>query len=214
MIEINRIYCWDSLDFMKKIPDKSIDLVLTDPPYWIWIWNTVWWNNLTSVKNYWSHNDRDQHIPQKQYFDEMIRISKNQIIFWWNYFVEYLKNSPCRIVRNKKNTWNFADCELARTSFTTAVRQYERRRNWMIQEEMWNKETRHHPTQKPISLFRRIIENYSEKWQTVLDPFLWSWTTAIACKELWRNYIWIEKQQEYVNIAEKRIEKTTLSLFS
>jgi len=79
---------------------------------------------------------------------------------------------------------------------------------------MKDKEIRYHPTQKPVDLFKWILENYSEKWQTILDPFLWSWTTAIACKEMWRNFIWIEKEQKYVDIANKRLENTTISLFN
>jgi len=144
----------------------------------------------------------------------MIRISKHCIIFWWNYFIENLTNSSCWIVRDKDNSWNFADCELARTNFNTAVRKIKIRRNWMLQDDMKDKEIRYHPTQKPVDLFKWILENYSEKWETILDCFLWSWTTAIACKEMWRNFIGIEKEQKYVDIANKRLENTTISLFN
>ena len=213
MLELNKIYQWDCLELMKSIPDKSIDLVLTDPPYWIGIKWKVGGEKLAKVTDYWDFNDWDNEIPSKEYFDEIIRISKKAIIFWWNYFVENLKNSSCRIVRDKDNTGNFADCELARTNFDTAVRKYTWRWNGMLQEDMLNKEKRHHPTQKPIPLFRRILENYSEKWQIILDPFIWSWTTAIACKEMWRNFIGIEKEQKYVDVANKRLQNTTISLF-
>lgn len=209
----NKIYCWDCLEVMKQIPDKSIDLVLTDPPYWIGIKGRVGGEKLAKVTDYWDFNDWDNEIPTKEYFNEMIRISKHCIIFWWNYFIENLTNSSCWIVWDKDNTWNFADCELAWTNFDTAVRKYTWRWNWMLQEDMNNKEKRYHPTQKPIPLFRWILENYSEKWQTILDPFLWSWTTAVACKEMWRNFIGIEKEQKYVNIANERLKNTTISLF-
>jgi len=199
---------------MKSIPDKSIDLVLTDPPYWIWIKGKVGGGKLAKVTDYWDFNNWDNEIPSKEYFNEMIRISKHCIIFWWNYFIENLTNSSCWIVRDKDNSWNFADCELARTNFNTAVRKIKIRRNWMLQDDMKDKEIRYHPTQKPVDLFKWILENYSEKWQTILDPFLWSWTTAIACKEMWRNFIWIEKEQKYVDIANKRLENTTISLFN
>lgn len=210
---MNKVIHWDCLEYMRTMSDKSIDLILTDPPYWIWITWKVWWWKLAKIKDYWNFNNWDTKIPEKDYFDEMIRISKNQIIFGWNYFIEYLKNSSCWIVWDKDNTWNFADCELARTSFDTAVRKYKRRRNWMLQEDMLNKEFREHPTQKPVPLFRWILENYSEKWQTILDPFAWSWTTWIACKELWRNYILIEKEGKYIDIINKRLNNTTISLF-
>ncbi len=220
MLELNKIYCGDCLDLMKQIPDKSIDLVLTDPPYWISAdknmkkqANTKYWNWAAYKKDYWDTN-RDSDIPSKEYFDEIIRISKNAIIFWWNYFIETLRNSSCWIVWDKNNGDNdFADCELARTNFTSAVRMYKYTRNGMIQEDMSNKEVREHPTQKPVALFKRILENYSEPWMTILDPFLWSWTTAIACKQMDRNFIGIEKEQKYVDIANKRLQYTQTSLF-
>lgn len=83
----------------------------------------------------------------------------------------------------------------------------------MIQEDMWNKEVREHPTQKPVALFKRILENYSEPWMTILDPFLWSWTTAIACKQMNRNFIGIEREEKYVDIANKRLKYTQVWLF-
>ncbi len=219
MLELNKIYCGDCLDLMKQIPDKSIDLVLTDPPYWIWVdksmkksANTKSLNGLAYKKDYWD-TDRDNEIPNKVYFDEIMRVSKNAIIFWGNYFIESLTNSSCRIVRDKNINWNFADCELARTNFTSAVRMYKYTRNGMIQEDMSNKEVREHPTQKPVPLFKRILENYSEPWMIILDPFLWSWTTAIACKQMNRNFIGIEKEQKYVDIANKRLQYTQTSLF-
>ena len=214
MLELNKIHHWDCLELMKLIPDKSIDLVLTDPPYWIGIKWKVGGGKLAKVKDYWDFNDRDNEIPSKEYFDEILRISKNAIIFWGNYFIENLSNSSCWIVRDKNNSGNFADCELARTNFNTAVRIYKYTWNGMIQEDMSNKEVRHHPTQKPIQLFKWILENYSEPWMTICDPFLWSWTTAIACKELWRNFIGIEKEKKYVDIANKRLATTTVSLFN
>ncbi len=103
---------------------------------------------------------------------------------------------------------------MAWTSFDTALRI---KKVHCTGGSMWyTEDTRGkvHPTQKPKLLFEWILENYSEKWMTILDPFLWSWTTAIACKELWRNYIGIEKEQKYVDIANKRLATTTVSLFS
>jgi DNA modification methylase len=214
MLELNKIYCADCLEIMKSIPDKSIDLVLTDPPYGIWIKGKVGGEKLAKVTDYWDFNDWDNDIPSKEYFDEMIRISKHCIIFWGNYFIENLTNSSCWIVWDKDNTWNFADCELAWTNFDTAVRKIKIRWNGMLQDDMKNKEIRYHPTQKPVDLFKWILENYSEKWMTILDPFLWSWTTAVACKELGRNFIGIEKEQKYVDIANKRLQTATPSLFT
>lgn len=210
---LNTVHCMDCLEFMKWLPDGCIDLVLTDPPYWIGIKWKVGGEKLAKVRDYWNFNNWDNIIPSKDVFQEIKRVSKNAIIFWWNYFIENLENSPCRIVRDKNNSWNFADCELARTNFDTAVRLYKYTWNGMLQEDMKNKEFREHPTQKPVALFRRILENYSEQWMTILDCFAWSWTTWVACKELGRNYILVEKEPKYCDIIHKRLQNTTVSLF-
>lgn len=94
---LNKIYLWDCLDLMKQIPDKSIDLVLTDPPYWIGAWKE---NEHNWRKDYW-YNTRDESKPSKEYFDEIFRISKNQIIRWWNYFTNYLPPKMCWLVWDK-----------------------------------------------------------------------------------------------------------------
>ncbi|HRU50155.1 MAG TPA: hypothetical protein P5155_01490 [Candidatus Absconditabacterales bacterium] len=118
---INKVHCGDCLEFMKQIPDKSIDLVLTDPPYGIGM--NKHFGNGANEKMYISDDDWDLDIPDKQYFDEIFRISKNQIIWGGNYFIKYLEPKMCRIVRDKNNGEStFSDGELARTSFDTALR--------------------------------------------------------------------------------------------
>jgi site-specific DNA-methyltransferase (adenine-specific) len=214
---VNEIILGDCLEVMKQIPDKSIDLVLTDPPYGI---------GESGSKNHsrgciaettkFTELNWDNEIPKKEIFDEIFRISKNQIIFGGNYFVEYLKNTSCFIVWDKENgATDFADCELAWTSFKTATRQFKFRWQGMLQGNMKNKEKRYHPTQKPIELFRRILNDYSEEGMTILDPFAGSGTTAIACHDLKRNFICIEKEPEYHRIATERYEthKAQLTLF-
>ncbi len=206
MIELNTIYNEDCLETMKRIPDGTIDLILTDPPYGI---GEAKGKNksrgkATKAKDYGTH-DWDDEIPSKQIFDEMFRISKNQIIFGGNYFIEYLSNSPCWIVWDKDNTGDFADCELAWTSFTSATRLKKHRWNGMLQEDMSNKEYRFHPTQKPLPLFKWILNNYSKTGEIVYDPFLGSGTTALACKDLGRRFIGSEISKEYCAIAESRL---------
>jgi len=219
---LNQIICGDCLEVMRDIPDKSVDLVLTDPPYGINIasngrvgGNKPFGNSQGKVINAVDYAPQtwDKFTPTKEYFQEMMRISKNQIIFGGNYFVEHLHNSPCWIVWDKDNSGNFADCELAWTSFQTAVRKYKYRWNGMLQENMKEKEQRFHPTQKPIGLFEWILDNYSERGMTILDPFLGSGTTAVAAHNTGRKFIGIEKEQRYVEIAKKRLEQAQQSLF-
>jgi site-specific DNA-methyltransferase (adenine-specific) len=218
-MERNKIIHWDSLEYMRTLPDNCIDLVLTDPPYWINAdknkrWNTKMWNAKAVSKDY-QVKDWDSSIPSKEVFNEIKRISKNQIIWGWNYFIEALENWPCWIVWDKNN-WNnwYADCELAWTNFKTAVRLKKFTWHWMIQESMKNKEERFHPTQKPKELFKWCLENYSKPWDIILDCFAWSWTTAVAAIETGRDYIVIEKEKDYCSIIHKRVANTTPPLFT
>jgi len=198
---------------MKEMEDDSIDLVLTDPPYGIDVakQGTVGGKNLAQAKDY-GKSDWDEFIPTKEYFDEIRRISKNQIIFGGNYFVEYLTNSSCWIVWDKDNSGNFADCELCWTSFKTAVRKYKFRWNGMLQQDMKNKEYRYHPTQKPLEVMKWILQNYSKEGDLVFDGFAGSGSTLIACEQLKRKWIGVEKNEDYVKDIKHRLSNIQQTL--
>jgi len=202
----------ECLAAMKLLPDKCIDLVLTDPPYGIGeaAGKNKSRSKLGKSKDYGNH-EWDNQIPSKEIFEEMFRISKNQVVFGGNYFIKHLHNSPCWIVWDKNNgKTDFADCELAWTSFKTAVRKFKFTWNGMIQEDMKNKEFRHHPTQKPVELMRWILENYSKEGDLICDPFMGSWTTARACKDMGRDFIGFELSEEYCKIGESRLAQMNL----
>jgi site-specific DNA-methyltransferase (adenine-specific) len=203
----------DCLEVMKGFADKSFDLVLTDPPYGIG--EAAGKNKsrgLLAISKDYGNEAWDNQIPSREYFDEMRRVSKNQIIFGGNYFVEYLENSPCWIVWDKDNgATNFADCELAWTSFKTAVRRFKFRWQGMLQENMGkHKEIRQHPTQKPVELFKWLIEKYTTEGDTILDPFMGSGTTLVAAKYLGRNATGIEISEKYCEIARSRLSQDML----
>jgi site-specific DNA-methyltransferase (adenine-specific) len=204
----NKITNADCLDILKQLPDKCVDLVLTDPPYGIGesCGKNKSRDNKAAATDY-GNKDWDKTIPSKEVFDEIIRVSKNQIIFGGNYFVEYLHNSNCWLVWDKLNTGDFADCELAWTSFNSAVRKYEFMWNGMLQQNMKNKEKRIHPTQKPTDLFGMILRDYSKEGDLILDPFSGSGTTARACHNLKRRFICIEKDKDYYEASVKRLEE-------
>lgn len=217
MLELNKVHHWDCLELMRLIPDKSIDLVLTDPPYWInldkWFSGSGWfWGKWKAIERRKYDDDWDKFTPSQEYFDEIFRIWKNVIIFWWNFFTDKIPQSNHWIFRDKNNTMpTFWDWELIYTNIErNSVKKYYHEYNGLI----WAEPTRYHPTQKPLVLIKKLLENYSEPWMTICDPFLWSGTTAVACKELWRNFIGIEKEQKYVDIANKRLATTTVSLFN
>lgn len=214
---INQIINADCLDILRELPDKSIDLVLTDPPYGIGEAKGKNKNRglLARPKDY-GVKEWDNEIPKKEIFDEILRVSKNQIIFGGNYFVEYLHNSPCWLVWDKNNYGtDFADCELAWTNFKSAVRKYLWTWNGMLQHDMKNKDVRIHPTQKPLKLFEMILNDYSKENNLILDCFSGSGTTAIACHNLNRRFICIEKDEDYYKASVERLKdaQSQLKLF-
>ena len=213
---INCVTCADSLEIMRTIPDNAIDLCLTDPPYGIKIAKKGTVGGQTGFKDtklkQYDEVSWDNFTPTQEYFDQIRRISKNQIIFGGNYFVEYLSNSPCWIVWHKKKTdkSNFADCELAWTSFKKAVRYFQY--GWVGLERINNskEDGLKHPTQKPLELMRWCLENYAKDSQLIIDPFGGSGTTARACKDMNKDFIIIDKEEKYCRIAEKRLEQLNL----
>ena len=214
--EINHFYNEDCLEAMKEIPDKYFDLVLTDPPYGIGMDGKVGINGAGRAKEYQNKN-WDKSTPSKEIFDEIIRVSKNQIIFGANHFIDKIPySSSCWLFWDKDNKESFfADGELAWTNFKTAVRVYKFRWHGMLQQDMANKEERHHPTQKPVELFKMILRDYAIKndYTKIFDPFMGSGTTAIACKSLGLDYVGCELDKDYYEIINKRLSQVQGSLF-
>jgi len=174
-------YNCDNIEFMKTKPDNYYDLAIVDPPYGINVAKTgkVGGEKLAKVSSY-EPSEWDSKIPPKEYFIELQRVSKNQIIWGGNYMIEHLQNTPCFLIWDKNNTGNFADAELAWTSFKTATRIFKWTWNGMLQQNMKDKETRIHPTQKPKALYRWTLQNYAEKGMKILDTHGGSHTHAIA----------------------------------
>lgn len=206
---VGKIYLGDCLDIMKQMPDKCVDLVLTDPPYGIGMdgGNIGYKGN-----NNFDKKDWDEFIPQKIYFYEMKRISKNQIIFGGNYFLKHLENTRCFIVWDKGEGFynrTYAECELAWCSFNknTKIYKYDPLANGDYKGKL-------HPTQKPVSLFSKIIRDYSLETDIIFDPFSGSGTTAIACNANNRQFICIEKDPEYHRLSVERLEKEQQNLFN
>ena len=197
----------DCMEGMARYPDKYFDLAIVDPPYGINMdGGNIGGNNCGKTKDY-TKKDWDNKIPDKEYFNELKRISKNQIIWGANYFVEniYQSNSSCWIVWDKQNGNNdFADCELAYTSFKTAVRMFTFRWNGMLQQDMKNKEYRIHPTQKPVALYKWLLSNYAKQGDKILDTHLGSGSSRIAAYEMGFDFTAFELDTEYFEAQEKR----------
>lgn len=208
MLELNKIYNMDCVEGMKKFPDKYFELAIVDPPYGIKMdGGNIGGSNLGKVTDY-TKKDWDSESPKQEYFDELLRVSKNQIIFGANHFISKIPyDSSCWIVWDKENSGNFADCELAWTSFNTAVRKYSFRWNGMLQGNMKDKEIRIHPTQKPVALYKWLLSNYAKKGDKILDTHLGSASSIIACIDMKFEYVGFELDKEYFVNANKRIKQ-------
>ena len=197
---INQIIHADCMDILKQLPDKCIDLVLTDPPYGINISNNIGRRKGDKHSNY-KKCDWDNEAPKKKVFDEIIRVSKNQIIWGANHFINKIPfNSSCWLVWDKLFSENvsFASCELAYTSFKSVVKRYRLSSQQGIE--------RFHPTQKPLKLFEMILRDYSNENDLILDCFSGSGTTAVACHNLKRRFICIEKDYDYWKASVERLK--------
>jgi len=198
----------DCEEFMKDLSDKCFDLAVVDPPYGIGINGSVGGEKLAKVTLYEKKN-WDTKPPEKEYFDLLRICSINQVIWGANHFLSRIPyDSPCWIIWDKLNTGNFADVELAFTSFETAARKFAFMWNGMLQGDMKNKESRIHPTQKPVKLYEWIYANYAKPGQTILDTHGGSMSSVIAALNMGFEITCIEKDEDYFNAAVERVIKS------
>ena len=199
----------DCMEYMKTLPDKYFDLAVCDPPYGIGENGdrNSSRGKLAVAKNYKSFAGGDREPPAIEYFLEIQRASKNQIIWGANHFIDRIaKPSSCWIVWDKvTGNSDFADSELAWTSFKTAVRNFRFQWSGMLQGDMKNKEERIHPTQKPVKLYEWILTNYAKPGQTIFDSHMGSGSSAIAANNLGFEYVGCELDTDYYNAACERI---------
>ena len=201
----------DCMDFMRELPDKYYDLAIVDPPYGIGEDGAKNHSRVQLAKpTLYKAKNWDREIPSDEYFVELKRVSKNQIIWGGNYFG--LPASSCWIVWDKDNTGDFADCELAWASFNTAVRKFTWRWNGMLQQNMKEKEVRIHPTQKPVALYEWILMNYAKEGDKILDTHGGSGSICIACHNLGFDLDWIELDKDYFDAATKRFKQHAAQL--
>lgn len=205
-MELDVIYNQDCLEGMAKLPDKSIHLCLTDPPYGKKADKGT--NGFGSAKNRKYSGGWDSMPPSQKVFDELFRVSKNLIIFGGNYFCNMLPPSNCWLFWDKKGDVAFqnpfADGELIYTTFTKPVKRIVFKQQGFITD---SKDKRFHPTQKPSELVQMLIEQFSNPGDIILDPFLGSGTTALAASMSGRKYIGYELDANYFDIACQRLDE-------
>jgi len=187
-----------NMELMSRYEDNYFDLAIVDPPYGINVKTRVFDDNKK-----W-----DNEIPKKEYFNELFRISKNQIIWGGNYFLDYLSPTPCFIIWDKKMTDKhlMSMSELAWTSFKTKNLIF--RQPPVGDRGFYNIDgARIHPTQKSIKLYEWLLINYAKEGHKILDTHLGSGSIAIACHNLGYDLTACELDKDYYNAAIKRIDQ-------
>lgn len=215
------LYLGDCLDILPTL--DNVDAVITDPNYgigeaagrnksrgshagankWKGSRNTT---GVGVMATDFGDSDWDNEPCDPEAIKLMLDISKEQIIFGGNYFD--LPPTSCWLVWDKDNQGtDFADAEMAWTNINGAVRLKKWRWNGMLQQDMKNKERREHPTQKPVQVMMWCINQCKKNPRIILDPFMGSGTTGVACMNLGRKFIGIEIEPKYFEIACQRIEQ-------
>jgi site-specific DNA-methyltransferase (adenine-specific) len=207
----SEVYNEDCIEVMKRYPDKYFDLAVVDPPYGIDIANLFGGDKRKSgkgcaMKTAFTKKNWDVSIPEMEYFTELFRVSKHQIIWGGNYFNQFLPASMGWIVWNKNNgTTKYSDCEIAFSSFNVALRMYSYTWNGMLQENMKEKETRIHPTQKPVSLYDFCFDFAKvEAGAKILDTHLGSGSSRISANKNGLHFVGCEIDEEYFSKQNKR----------
>jgi len=197
----------DNMELMARYKDNHFDLAIVDPPYGgndaIGLKDNTSKNKQATKRT--NYNVFKNIAPSKKYFDELIRVSKNQIVWGVNFYNNY-DLSGGRLVWDKKGT-AFGRAEMAYLSMTKSVNICEIIWNGMIQHNMKNKEHRIHPTQKPVKLYEWLLMNYAKEGDKILDTHLGSGSIAIACHNLGFDLTACELDTEYYNAAIKRIDQ-------
>ena len=198
--EMNQFYNMDCIEAMKQIPDKYFELAIVDPPYGIGISNNP-------VRQQHEKKQWDNKVPNAEYFEELKRVSKHQIIWGGNYYD--LPPTQNYLIWDKKQPHDFslAMCELAWCSIQKPIK--------MFSYSVLKEQGKIHPTQKPVALYKWILTNYAKQGDKILDTHVGSASSLIACYDLGFDYMGFELDKDYFDMATKRLEehKQQLNLF-
>lgn len=214
----------DCMQGMKEFPDNYFDLAIVDPVfgdvtgggYTTDKWDKIehhYGNSAANEKAYHREIWRQPKTPP-EYFKELFRVSKNQIIWGANFFVESLPSSQGWIVwdKQKPEGITFSDCEIAFTSFNVGIRMFRFMWNGMIQGNMKNKEFRIHPTQKPVALYEWLLNRYAKPGDTILDTHVGSASSLIACRNTNHKYVGFEIDETYYTLAKDRLDRESAQM--
>lgn len=201
----------DCMELLKRTPDKFYDLSIVDPPYGIGMDNSNKRtkpsrpNSYTQYPDFRYHSaDWDKDKPSKEYFNELFRVSKNQIIWGANYFCEYIPSGKGWVFWNKLNGVdnNFSDGEFAFSSKGIQSRYFE----CSVFDSLRGGKDRIHPTQKPVALYKWLLNKYAKQGDKILDTHLGSGSIAVACHDYGFELTACELDAEYYEKAIQRIK--------
>lgn len=225
---MNQLILWDIFNKIKEIPDKSIDLIITDPPYKI-VAGGAWWCFWVEKEKYHlevSKNDMLNCGIDNSILNEFMRVMRKPNIYLWcnknqlRQYLDFFEDAKCAVdvlvwcktnpIPTCSNKY-LSDIEYIVFARAKGVKVYwsysTKHKYYVSQLNTADKKKRKHPTIKPLNIIQNLIINSSVEWDTVLDPYMWSWTTWVACKLLNRSFIWVEINEDYFNIADTRINK-------
>ena len=208
LCDIN-LYQGDCMELMKNTPDKYYDLCIVDPPYGIDINISIGRRKGDKKSEYHKFSGNDKSIPSEEYFDELFRVSKNQIIWGGNYMTDFLSPTPCWVLWDKGFSENvtFAQFEMAWTSFNSSTKKFN-------YNAAANKD-RIHPTQKPVQLYKWLLQKYAKEGDKILDTHFGSLSIGIACHDLHFELTASELDKEYYELGKDRLiwHQKQLNLF-
>ena len=206
----------DCMEYMRTLPDNYFQLAIADPPYGIGATSanfmrkgkqtgkSLAMSGMSYTAKMW-----DCKAPDQKFFDELLRVCENVILWGANHYISRVPyDSSCWIVWDKQTGENlYADCELAWTTFPTAVRKFTFMWKGMFQGNMANKEERIHPTQKPVALYAWILHNYAKSGGGIFDPMMGSQSSRIAAYKMGFDYVGCELDKEYFDKGNERFER-------
>jgi len=198
---LSTVYLMDCIEGMKQFPDKIFDLAVVDPPYGIdWMKQIQNPNTKANWKVY-ENKEWDKSIPPPEYWNELFRVSKNQIVWGGNYMTEYLKPKPCWIIWDKMQEFSGAVFEMAWTSFDSPAKAFR-----MSRVEAYANQNKVHPTQKPTRLYEWIFDKYASEGDLILDTHLGSQSSRIAANKAGLDFVGFEIDREYFDNGNKRFK--------
>ena len=208
MINLHHIDC---MEFMRGLPDKAYALAIVDPPYGIGDFQTTGDANtykLAQESKYGDVKKWNMSTPDQSYFLELRRVSKNQIIWGANYYNCFPSIGGCIVWdKNNESSQRYSNCEIASCSLQKKVSIFRYTWNGMIQQDMSHKEARIHSCQKPVALYKWLLQNYAQPGDNILDTHLGSGSIAIACHDLGYSLYGCEIDADYYRDAVARYNR-------